>query len=134
MKNRNFIALLLLLTNLHATPTGKELFIQKCTSCHSIEMPKTKKNLLAPPAVGLMFHLNEHFDNEEDLISHIKSFTMNPQREKAVCKSVRKFGVMPSQKNNVTEEELTIIAEWLTFDIFITKRKYLKERKEMFAN
>ncbi|MDF1875715.1 c-type cytochrome [Sulfurimonas sp. SAG-AH-194-I05] len=135
--NKNFILTLLSLlafTNIQANPTGKELFIQKCTSCHSINMPKSQKDLHAPPAVGVMFHLNNHFDNNEDLIAHIESFTMNPTREKAICKSIRRFGIMPSQKGKLTKEELSLIAQWLANDVFITRSKYKRDKKAMFDN
>lgn len=128
-------SLVLLLNNtLFAMPSGEALFIDKCTSCHSIDMPKSKAGLKAPPAVGLMFHLTENLSNEASVKEHIQSFTMNPTEEKAVCKSINKFGLMPSQKANVTEEELRIIADWLVDDVYISRRSYKKKKKKMFAN
>lgn len=121
-------------TNLLAESHGKKLFEEKCISCHSINMPKSKADLKAPPAVGLMFHLTENFSNDEQIQKHIESYVINPTRETAICKSIRRFGIMPSQKGNVTKEELKIIAEWLIDDISISRREYKRQKKEMFAN
>ena len=124
---------LLLGTNLYAQ-SGEELFKAKCTSCHSMSMPKNRSDMLAPPTLGFMYHLNEHFENDEELKKHILSFVMNPSKDTAVCRSVRHFGVMPSQKGNVTQKELELIADWLVSDISISKEEYSKQKKKMFAN
>ncbi len=132
--NKLIFTLLSLSASIFAMQSGEELFIQKCTSCHSINMPKSHSTLLAPPAVGLMFHLNENFSNDEEIKEHILTFTLHPDKETAICKSVRSFGLMPSQKDNVSEKELKLIADWLVDDVYISRREYKKQKKEMFAN
>ncbi len=132
--NKLIFTLLSLIPSLFAMQSGEELFIQKCTSCHSINMPTSDSNLKAPPAVGIMFHLNENFSNDEEIKKHILSFTLHPDKETAICKSVRNFGLMPSQKDNVSKEELELIADWLVDDVYISRRKYKKQKKEMFQN
>ena len=105
--------MLLSFTSLFASD-GAELFEQKCASCHTINKPADTSTMLAPPLRGLMYHMSESFDNKEDIIKHINSFVMNPTKEKAICRSVRRFGVMPSQKGLLTDKELDTIAKWMT--------------------
>ncbi|QSZ40572.1 c-type cytochrome [Sulfurimonas aquatica] len=97
--------------------SGEELFTNKCALCHTMQRPDDMSTMLAPPIQGVIFHLREAMKSDEELLSHIKSFTMNPTADKAVCRSVRRFGVMPSQKENITEAELDIVANWLVSNI-----------------
>ena len=92
---------------------GEELFEQKCASCHQINKPADKSSLIAPPLKGFMYHLSEHFKTKQEIKEHINSFVMNPTKETAVCRGVRRFGLMPSQKGLLTKEELNTIAEWM---------------------
>ena len=124
---------LLLGTNLFAE-TGEELFKAKCTSCHSMDMPKSKADMLAPPTAGFMYHLNEHFNSNEELKEHILSFVINPTEDAAVCRSVRRFGLMPSQKDNISIEELKLVADWLINNMSISKKEYQERKRKMFAN
>lgn len=97
--------------------SGQELFESKCTSCHGLKPPTTKDErmaIVAPPIGNILYHLNHDFKSPEEIKKHIVEFTLNPTKEKAICPSVRRFGVMPSQKENVTESEINLIAEFLT--------------------
>ena len=100
-------------TSLHASSNGEVLFEEKCASCHTMTRPQDMSNMLAPPVKGLMFHMDEHFKNKEEIVQHINSFVMNPTQEQAICRSVRRFGLMPSQKGLLSAEELNTIAEWM---------------------
>ena len=115
---RNFILTLALVasytSSLFASPDGEALFKNKCGTCHTLTRPSDTSNMLAPPLQGLMYHMSESFSTKQEMIEHINSFVMNPTKEKAICRSVRRFGVMPSQKGLLTTEELNTIAEWMT--------------------
>ena len=100
-------------TNILTASEGKALFQTKCASCHTMTRPQDMSNMLAPPVKGLMFHMDEHFKNKEEIVQHINSFVMNPTQEQAICRSVRRFGLMPSQKGLLSAEELNTIAEWM---------------------
>lgn len=100
--------------NLSASNAGEELFKTKCASCHIMTMPQDKSTLIAPPLMGLMYHMKEHFQSKEEMMLHINSFVMKPTKEKAICRSVRRFGVMPSQEGLLSAEELNTIALWMT--------------------
>ena len=114
-KNLLLVATLALTFNstLSASDEGKELFMQKCAVCHPMQKPKDKSQMLAPPAMGLMFHLKDSFGSDEEILAHIKSFTVNPEKAKAICPSVRRFGLMPSQRENITDKELDAVAHWM---------------------
>lgn len=112
----SFLTLSLILslnTNILAASEGEALFQTKCASCHTMTRPQDMSNMLAPPVKGLMFHMDEHFKNKEEIVQHINSFVMNPTQEQAICRSVRRFGLMPSQKGLLSPEELNTIAEWM---------------------
>jgi len=118
---------LILLTALLSSVFGdeaKELFIKKCATCHSLTPPVNKSEMKGPPAPGVMFHLKEEFKSDEKIKAHIIDFTLNPTREKAICKSVKRFGVMPSQKGKVTKEELSKIADWMIKNLKMSKKEH----------
>ncbi len=103
---------------------GKELFIEKCTKCHSTEFPKSKadrKKMKAPPIMGVMFHVNDGIKAENEaekkqkVIDFIVDYAHNPSKDKSFCEAnaIERFGLMPSQKENVTKEELKQIAAYL---------------------
>ena len=100
-------------TSLHAASNGEVLFEEKCASCHTMTRPQDMSTMLAPPLKGLMYHMSENFKNKEEIVQHINSFVMNPTEEKAVCRSVRRFGLMPSQKGLLSEAQLNSIAQWM---------------------
>jgi len=98
---------------------GKTLFQQKCSSCHMTTKPtpQQRSQMVAPPIMGVMFHIKQKFQNKADAIDFIIDYTLNPSKEKALCPSVKRFGLMPSQKNMVTIDELKAIASYI-YDTF----------------
>lgn len=116
MKKIFILGLAALSFNLQASEdslNGEELFKEKCTSCHTYYRPADISKLVAPPIVGLMRHMRADLNTNEAIIEHVKEFVHNPTKEKAVCPSVKRFGLMPSQKGVVTKEELSSIAKWM---------------------
>ena len=81
-------------SSLSALDRGEELFMQKCAVCHVMQRPADKSQMIAPPAKGIMFHMSEEIGSDEKILVHIKSFTINPTKEKAICRSVRRFGLI----------------------------------------
>ncbi len=96
---------------------GEALFDAKCAACHikTRPTPEMKKNLIAPPAMGVMFHVKEAFGDRGAATAFVSDYALNPSEQKAKClpRSIRRFGVMPSQKGSVTEAELSLIADYL---------------------
>ena len=94
---------------------GKELFTQKCSTCHSLGKPKDMSKVIAPALNGVMKHLKMTHTEKAKGVEFIKDYVMNPSEKKALCmpKKIKHFGLMPSQKGNVTAEELEEIATWM---------------------
>ena len=107
---------------------GSELFAQKCGICHPMKRPADKSTMIAPPAMGLMFHMSEDIGSDDKILAHINNFVMNPTKEKAICPSVKRFGLMPSQKDVITKKELDIVAKWMIQNLKMTEKQY-KRRK-----
>jgi mono/diheme cytochrome c family protein len=103
---------------------GEALFDVKCAVCHikTRPTPEMKKRLTAPPAMGVMFHVKAAFDDRNAVTAFVADYALNPSEKKAKCvpRSIRRFGVMPSQKGAVTEAELSLIADYL-YDNFPPK-------------
>ena len=130
---RSFILSISLLFSINSTllaeENGEELFTQKCASCHNMSKPTDKSQMIAPPARAIMFHMSEEIGGKNKALAHIQSFTMNPTKEKAICKSVRRFGLMPSQKDNITKEELKIVATWMVENLKTFKKQYEQSKQ-----
>ena len=107
---RTVLTLLLITTGLLAN-NAQELFMNKCAICHVMERPVDKSQMSAPPAKGIMFHMSEDIGSDEKILAHIKSFTMNPTKEKAICRSVKRFG-------------LEIVAKWMIENLKMTQEEY----------
>ena len=96
--------------------SGEALFDEKCSVCHikTRPTPEMRSSFVAPPIMGVMMHVKEAFPgNRDGAIAFIKDYVVNPSAEKALCPSIRRFGMMPSQKDMVTDAELAAIAEYI---------------------
>jgi len=124
-RNRILLTLstiLALSSTIQASDEAKELFIAKCSACHSTTRPTDMKNVVAPALMGVMRHLKMEYPNKSEAVAFIKDYVLNPSLKKAICmpRKIDRFGLMPSQKGNVSEKELEIIGAWM-FDNFPPK-------------
>jgi len=119
---------------------GKALMEKKCATCHDLGMPpKTYEDEKAPPMMAVAFHLKDfmhigtHADAVDKFIPFIQDYVISPSREKSYCdkESLDSYGVMPSQKGNVTAAELEAIGEYMY--TFYDQQKYLKEMQAKAA-
>ena len=96
---------------------GAELLKTKCASCHILTLPNPSMipTMKAPAMEAVMFHINLSMDDKSKIKAFIMDFAVNPKLSKSVCESdkVQKFGVMPSLKGKVTEQELSVIVDHL---------------------
>ncbi|WP_457747945.1 c-type cytochrome [Sulfurimonas sp.] len=101
---------------------GAQLIKQKCASCHNLDLPpKTFKDEKAPPMMAVAFHIKDFIDASNasekipKAIEFIKDYVINPSASKSFCdkKSLQSYGVMPSQKGKVTQDELQVIGEYM---------------------
>lgn len=129
---KKFISIVSIVVALHTTvfaqDNSKELFIQKCAVCHVLKMPQDRSQMIAPPARGIMFHMSEAFSDNTAIKKHITDFTMNPTEEKAICNSINRFGLMPSQKDLVTPSELEVIADWMIVNLKMSEEEHNKQQ------
>jgi len=119
---------------------GEELIEQKCATCHNLKMPpSTYEDEKAPPMMAVVFHLKDFMkinnaqDKVKKFIPFIQDYVIKPSKEKSYCdeESLKSYGVMPSQKGNVNQEELKSIAEYMF--TFYDQQVYLKEMQAQSA-
>ena len=124
-----------LVTVAHATPSnGESLFKAKCSACHISTFPEDKSKLVAPPLMGVMRHVKMKYSTKEKAVDFIVDYVLNPSEQKAVCMpmKIKRFGLMPSQKGSVTQEELKEIASWM-FENFPKKGMGMNKGKNCTA-
>lgn len=99
----------------YAQTSGENLFKAKCAACHVNTRPSDISTLVAPPAMGVMRHVKMTYGTKEEAVKFITEYALKPDESKAVCMpdKIKRFGLMPSQKGNVTEAELQTIASWM---------------------
>ncbi len=114
MKLLPILSLLTLSATLFAQ-TPEQIFDAKCTMCHIKTRPQDSSTLIAPPIMGVMRHMKMELGSKQKVVAFISDYVLNPSKEKALCRpqKVEHFGVMPSQKGNITKEELQQVASWL---------------------
>jgi len=115
MKKR--LLLLGMMSTLALAGEGEALVKKHCASCHMLEKPSPEQipTLTAPAFDAVLFHLKDAIRDKDAQEMFIVDYVINPSASKSVCESnkVAKFGVMPSMKGKVTEDELKRIAEYL---------------------
>ncbi|MCI0501715.1 MAG: hypothetical protein L0Y61_08215 [Epsilonproteobacteria bacterium] len=113
--------------------TAPVLFEKKCQMCHASTLPKTpqeQNKMVSPPMAVVMKNTVMGIDAELDVgtpdaelrkvtISFMKDYLYNPDRKKSNCEDISfdRFGMMPSLKGFITEEELDVVLPWV-YDSF----------------
>ncbi len=124
MKKRVITTIIALSFNSHllASNDAEAIFDAKCSACHLKQKPIDKSKVVAPAAMGVMRHLKQEFPDRDKAIAFIKDYVLAPSKDKAICmpQKIKRFGLMPSQKGNITKEELEKVAGWM-FDNFPNK-------------
>lgn len=107
---------------------GYGVYQKNCMQCHVEMMEKSAvlknlKNLKAPPMVEVSGRLKENIViKEEDsdvkrrvIIAFIKDYIENPSVQYSMCHpmAIERFGIMPSLKGKLSEEERQAVAEWV---------------------
>jgi len=110
-----FGATFLFTPSVYAQTSAEALFEAKCASCHVKTRPSDISTLVAPPIMGVARHVKMTYKTKEEAVKFITEYALDPQESKAVCMpdKLKRFGLMPSQKGQVTKEELTTIAGWI---------------------
>lgn len=92
--------------------SAQELFNTKCAVCHKVEV-EDKNTLIAPPIDKVVMHVKRSFADKNESIAFMKDYVINPDANKTVCPSIDIFGVMPSQKDVVKDDELALILDYI---------------------
>lgn len=107
---------------------GYSVYQKHCMQCHVEIMEKTEvvkklHTLKAPPMVEVSNRLRDNIiiaDDDDDVkrrvtIAFIKDYIDNPSVQYSMCHpmAIERFGIMPSQKGKVTEDEKQAVAEWI---------------------
>jgi len=117
MKNLLALPLIIMISVfLNASEDIETLAEKKCGSCHLMGAVTKEKinNIKAPPYWGMAKKVRSAFDNETDRINFIVEYTINPKEDKMLfpAETKKRFGLMPSQKGKVTEDEIRKIAKF----------------------
>lgn len=116
---------------------GKKLLESKCASCHDINMPPIiSDNELAPPIMSVSFHVYSLVKPSDEsqrglkAIEFVTDYIFNPSEKKSFCDkdSLKRYGLMPSQKEKLTKDEAKAIASYM-FTNF-TQENLTKIQKE----
>ena len=104
-----------LTSSVQATESAEGLFNAKCATCHSKTKPTDMSKVLAPALMGVMRHIKMDYPEKDEAVKFMVDYVLEPSKEKAICmpKKIERFGLMPSQKGNVTEAELIKITSWM---------------------
>ena len=108
-----------LISFVQAAETAEGLYNAKCATCHTKTRPTDVSKVLAPALMGVMRHIKMAYPNKDEAVKFMVDYVLDPQKEKAICmpQKIERFGLMPSQKGNVTQAQLTKITSWM-FDNF----------------
>lgn len=124
---KQFIALLSLSAVLFGAD-GYDVYKENCMQCHieMISKQETLKNfktLKAPPMVEVSNRLKENIvidDDDDDvkrrvIIAFIKDYIDHPSLDYSMCHAgaIERFGIMPSQKGKLNEDEKEAVAAWI---------------------
>ncbi len=96
---------------------GEQLTESKCTVCHMSSNPTVEqvKNMVAPPMWGVVRHLKRDLKDQKSFVNFVSDYILEPSKEKIRFnkEAMKRFGLMPSMKGTISEEEAKIIAEYL---------------------
>lgn len=124
----SFLASLLFANEEQEFKAGQKVFDNVCSACHIELLDKktalaTFKTLKAPPMNEVAQQIKNNIiikDDDDDVhravvIAFIKDYIKHPELAKVMCNApaVEKFGVMPSQKDVLSEEEINAISTWI---------------------
>ncbi len=116
MKRSIPLALLTLSFAFGAEPVA-QLVEKKCAGCHMTNNPTIEqvKQMVAPPMWGVARHLKKSLGSKEAFVSFVSDYIMNPAQEKIRFnkEAMERFGLMPSMKGSIGEDEARRIAAYL---------------------
>ncbi len=124
MKIKNITLLTLLATSTLLAQTGETLFTSYCASCHTTVVGVNESGgkitpiYEAPYAGDVINKLKIETKTKELFITFVKNYINEPDKRKSLYgkKAIKDFGLMPSLKGVMTDDESTVLAEYLYSD------------------
>jgi mono/diheme cytochrome c family protein len=124
MKTKNILmGCLVAVGSLYAQDrSGHELFNQYCAKCHAdvIEMEEEGGEIIyitkdAPYVQNVVKKLKSKTKSKDEFINYIKDYIQEPNKRKSLYgkRAIKKFGIMPSLKGIMSDEEITKLATYL---------------------
>jgi mono/diheme cytochrome c family protein len=102
---------------LNASEDVAALAEEKCGACHIVNEISREKiaAMSAPPVWAVAKKVKLAYPNKQEGIAFVVDYSLHPAQSKMLFPdaTLERFGIMPSQKGIVTEEELRAIAEYL---------------------
>ena len=101
---------------------AQKLLTTKCASCHDINLPPIISDTeLAPPMMAVAFHISNFMKPPVEsqrtamATAFVVDYVREPSLEKSYCdkESLQRYGLMPSQKENVSDDETRAIADYM---------------------
>jgi len=108
--------------NIHKDDPRMKIFEKNCASCHAailgIENDGGYNNsyiTAAPYIVDLVKELKSKTATKEEFSNFIREYIKNPDKRKTLYgkKAIKKFGLMPSLKGKISEEDITQLVDFL---------------------
>jgi len=98
--------------------------------CHTTKRITTdqKKGLIGPPIDEIMLHVKERYPKKKEAVAFIAVYLMHPSADKALCASIDKFGIMPSMKGRINQQEALAVSEMI-FEKFPREQFAAMEKK-----
>jgi len=122
MKIKTLVVFATLFASTLFAQSGSELFNKNCSSCHTdvlgvnVDLQDQYTNIYKAPYIkDLIEKLKSKTENKEAFTAFIQSYINDPEKRKSLYgkKAIKKFGLMPSLKGALTEEEITILSDYL---------------------
>ena len=119
----------------------KKILDSSCAKCHNLSMPPVIPKIeLAPPMMAVVFHLKDFIktqnpsDHKSKFISFVSDYILYPSTDKSFCdeKSIKQYGLMPSLKNQLNNNEAQQISAYI-YDKYDAKKFYkIQKEKALF--
>ncbi len=124
MKIKNITLFTLLTTSALLAQSGEALFSKYCASCHTTVVGvnesggKLTNVYEAPYAGDVINKLKSEIKTKEAFTVFIKDYINEPDKRKSLYgkKAIKDFGLMPSLKGAMTDDESTLLAEYMYSD------------------
>lgn len=137
MKMKKIIPFILLSTVILSAQPGDDIFSNNCASCHAEILGiandggyDNKYITQAPYITDLVAKLKEATASKEEFSIFIKEYIENPEKRKSLYgkKAIKEFGLMPSLKGAMSDEEINILVDYLYEEKYKVQKAVLKPK------